>query len=468
MRDSGWRQEVYANPIWVMENFVVHPLTEGDLDTILANAGGRRAHPDADRRRKESADYLLGDAVIELKCLNEEGLDKRERQQKLASLFRNPEDDRPVVVIDRDRLPAGKQRQYDAVMRGPIKSAVNAASGQLKQSRSESLATTTSILFVVNNGYGALDHKALVKLVADRARNDTRSIDGVVVAGCYFHRDTFDSFFLWPIEYVPINLQRPFTSFERLREAWDEHANDFMTAVIRGDLASRNAKGPVKDLRFDMDGVTYIKPAPPLGRASPYFVQGRPRSNSSGIERCPPVATMFPDIRRDEWGLFCKEPGKTEIRYESYRALQADRGRAAASETKLRPFVPIAISYEGWRQWKKNRSADRSSSVAAFANNVFETRIREILFAARERSRSSILPARYVLAVTEEIGQDRANDVSQIFVVAQSPGQEPTTRAIVRNARIFHEHALALASAYAIAQGIECVMWERDQRYGWT
>lgn len=71
-----------------MEQFRIRPLSEADIDAVIEAAGGVRAHADADRRHSPGADYLLGEAVIELKALDDEGLVKPERQAKLATLFR--------------------------------------------------------------------------------------------------------------------------------------------------------------------------------------------------------------------------------------------------------------------------------------------------------------------------------------------------------------------------------------------
>ena len=83
-----------------MEPPRIRPIAEHDLDAVIQAAGGRRAHPDAFERKEFGADYLLGDAVIELKALDEDGLDKPERRQKLATLFRSYQPDRPVIVLD--------------------------------------------------------------------------------------------------------------------------------------------------------------------------------------------------------------------------------------------------------------------------------------------------------------------------------------------------------------------------------
>jgi hypothetical protein len=70
--------------------------------------------------------------------------------------------------------------------------------------------------------------------------------------------------------------------------------------------------------------------------------------------------------------------------------------------------------------------------------------------------------------VTDKIGQDRANDLSHIAVARQRVRGEPDIRSIVEDLRIFHEHALALGSAYAVAEGLDAVMWMRHRRYAWA
>jgi hypothetical protein len=59
-----------------------------------------------------------------------------------------------------------------------------------------------------------------------------------------------------------------------------------------------------------------------------------------------------------------------------------------------------------------------------------------------------------VLAVTEESGQDRANDVSEIAAVGERATEDPMIRPLAEKLRIFHEHAIALAAAYACVRGL--------------
>lgn len=99
----------------------IRPLSEGeDIDFVIAEAGGRRAHPDSDRRALRNSDYVLGRSIIELKVLEEEErLDKPEAQAKIAELFGSLDPDKPVVVIDPARLTEQGERDYRSIMRGP-------------------------------------------------------------------------------------------------------------------------------------------------------------------------------------------------------------------------------------------------------------------------------------------------------------------------------------------------------------
>lgn len=101
----------------------VHPINalhEKDVDEIIDRSGGRRAHEDADRRGKVGADYVLGGTVIELKMLDEEGLGKRERQERIADLFRDSQPNRPVVILDERLLSEAGLRKYRNAVERPI------------------------------------------------------------------------------------------------------------------------------------------------------------------------------------------------------------------------------------------------------------------------------------------------------------------------------------------------------------
>lgn len=407
---------------------------------------------------------MIGSSVIELKILEDEGLDKPERQQKLAKLFRERFPSRPTVVLDRSLLDTHGKRAYDRIVEGPVKTAVSSARQQLRQSRAEHNAAST-VLWVINNGYSSLSHSALMELVARRARNDSSDIDAVVVSGAYFYSDTFDSFFLWPIDLIPIHLNRHFQEFEALREAWNGLAMDRMNALMREPSAGDDTKGPVVDLSFQLEGITYVMPTPPMGRESNFFINGRPRSNSTGITSSPPVATVFAGLNRHEWCEFKRRHSQllSSADYEAWKAKEA----RACSECDLKPFIVTPITHMGWLEWARQQPEGTNISIHHYASDLFHQGILHVIGNARERTIESILPRRYMLLITEEIGQDLTFDVSHLAEVCTLPDGRDHLDEIWTDQRMFFEQALTVAAAEAIARGVECVFWQKDKTYAW-
>ena len=124
-------------------DFRVRRILEVEVERIVFSAGGSRAHLDSDKRKLRGADFVIGSSVIELKILEDEGLEKPERQQKLAKLFGEKFPTRPTVVLDRALLDEQGQRAYDRIFEGPVKSAVSSARQQLQQSRIEHCAKSS-------------------------------------------------------------------------------------------------------------------------------------------------------------------------------------------------------------------------------------------------------------------------------------------------------------------------------------
>ncbi|ROZ74949.1 hypothetical protein [Ramlibacter sp. WS9] len=409
---------------------------------------------------------MLGSSVIELKILEDEGLDKPERQAKVATLFRSQFPDRPTIVLDRSLLTADGQRTYDRIVEGPVKAAVGSARKQLEQSRAEHDVTTT-VLWIVNNGYTSLNHSALIDLVTRRARNDSSEIDAVIVSGGYIYSDTFDSYFLWPIDYVPIWVDRPFREFEALREAWHAFVMERMNSVVREVPTAADTKGPVVDVAFRLDGVAYVMPTPPMGNESKFFLNGRPRRNSTGIDSCPRVATTFASLSLHEWSEFHRHEPRLISGTSHNDWLRKEND--ARQESQLKPFVALPVTYAGWQVWATRQPAGAIVSVHHYATDLFQEAILAVIGAARERAAGSVLPRRYLLLVTEEIGQDRAYDVSHLAEFCTLPDGTDRVDELWTNRSMFFEHALAAAAAAAeaVARGFDLIYWEKDPTYAW-
>lgn len=447
----------------------IRPLSENIFTQIIESAGGRRAYSHDDRQTQKNADYLLGETVIELKTLEDEGLSKTPRQSKLASLFVDLNPDRPVHVLDRDLLDPAGQRDYDRAMEGPIKRAVKTAKRQLVQSRSDFPETSNSVLLLENNANTALDHDEIVQLVSRRARNDTSDIDGVVVAGAYLHSDGFDTFALWPIDYVPVHLDRPFREYDALRAVFHRYAERAMTAAIVDGLSDEMTKGPILDTGFDIDEITFVKPAPLLGNRSDFYVNGRPRANSTGIETSPPVVLTFPELTRTEWERFRSYMPNDRSLGSSFENWLVERERASAEGTLLRPFIPISVTLQGWVSTFGDVTPPRSfEPVRNYANALFQQAVIPVIESACDLEKTKLIPSRYILAATEQIGQDQANDVSDIFLFEEGLEKKPRVTELVRNARIFHVHACTLGAAYAVKYKVGSLRWKKDLTYSWS
>lgn len=453
------------NPL--MDHFRLRPISEPDIDQVVENAGGKRAHPDAERREQPGADYVLGNCVIELKSLDDEGLAKPERQAKLAALFRPFNSDKPVVVLDRNSLPSSQQRNFDRILEGPIKTAVSKARKQLKQSRLEHEETTTSIIWFINNGYTALDHDELIKLITHRVRNDTNEVDGVIVSGCYFHSDSYDSFFLWPFEYVPINPNKNFPESGDLHHAWQNLADRSMTALMQQAPGKQEVKGPVINTQFDIDNVTYVKPAPPIGGKSGFFRNGRPRLNSSGITTSPPVGLVFGDLSLGQWTIFHENLPNAQWLRTNHEDWKLERTDAAKQATDRQIFILIPVNWDAWVKWVGQPREHHHLTTHHYATYIFQERISVLLNEAKNINSVKTLPNRYMLIVTEEIGQDKDNDISHAVIVAENSDGTQDFEEIFSNQRLFHEYAMTLGCAHAIARGVEVVRWHKNKTYAW-
>ena len=95
-----------------LKPLVLHRVDERDFDEKIESHGGKRIDSPKEHATQSSADYIFDGAIIELKIVQEEGLEKPERQEKTGHLFSEQFPDRPVVVLDPGLLTTERQRRY--------------------------------------------------------------------------------------------------------------------------------------------------------------------------------------------------------------------------------------------------------------------------------------------------------------------------------------------------------------------
>ena len=443
-----------------MDYIRINPITESDFDSIVDDAGGSRI------AQEDSADYVLFEAILELKLVDEEGLRKRSRQRKLAKLFREQQPDSPVVVVDPQSLERETARRYYNIVAGPIQTHVKKAASQLKKTRARFSESSVRVLILFNNGYSALNHEEFKSICFKCATNDTMQVDWLIVGGMYFYSDTFDHYVLTPLEPIPINLSVNFPSVEKLQMAWGNFIDNFMTNYVRDGNLQTQGKMPVLDLSFKVDQTNFVRPAPKMGK-SEFWPEGeRPRKNTTGIESCPPVAKALPFFQPSDWKKFTDLfPFETFFR-ESYPewVLWVHRKETNWKDS-MKPLVPVPVSYQEFENYiNKPTDLCTISDLYECAAARFETMVRRVLDNIRDANMLRIVVPEYIYLEVTEIGQDKAYDLCSIYHVSKMLVADQR-KVLVKKANIFFEYGIALASAYAVKNGVSTVIYRKHSVY---
>lgn len=451
-----------------MLDFVrIDRLTENNFTEVIENAGGKRFSNDDSREEQLNADYMLENAIVELKLVEEEGLEKKTRQSKLSDLFINYKTS-PVIVLDPQILSEEDRKKYFNILEGPIKTHVKKASKQLKSTSIKAGNEKKKFLLIVNNGYSALDAEEFKRVVNKCVRNDTNHIDYVISCGIYYYSDGFDSYVIAPFELEKITSSVEPPEFDLILSSWHDFLNRYMSRFIIEPERRENARLPVLDLEFEVNGITFVKPTPPFGEKSKFWVAGRPRINTSEIKVCPLVAMTFPKLSRRAWNLMkntISDTWRLQDSYEEWVSFSLNEEKEYAND--LQPFVPIKVGFEKLIIQADEGHISNFYDLCNFVNKEFDKLAKEIIFSARNIDNTKVVVTKYVFLLTKEIGRDQKNDISSIYVVTDN-GRPEITEVILKNKQIFFEHGLSLASAYAVKTGIDMVLYHKDTKYAWT
>jgi hypothetical protein len=449
-----------------MEHLKIFNILESDIDALILAAGGERlSTASAERSSQRTADYRFNESVIELKLIDEEGMQKKERQRKISNLFKKNQPKSPVVIIHPSLLNETEKKEYYEIIEGPIKAAIKRANQQLKET-SARMECPCRVLLIINNSYQALDAREFEAIVTRRTLNDTRHIDHVIIAGVYFYGDTFDSYAFSEFKLVPIHLNIPFPSYESLKRAWSVMDEDLMTRLIKEPSSLKLNRLPVVDIHYEYDNITYVKPPPPMGERSQFFRYGRPRINSSGLTKCPPVGIVIPLLDYASWNLLKNCRADVYELKDSYGEYITWLDETEKKESKIRcPIIKMPVSLS--RKQIKSYKIFSFSDLCEFALNLFEEKVRAIEDGARAVDSALIEPISYMYLEIVEIGQDKHFDLASLWFI-RNLTLSPTKEQIFFKERIFYEYGVMLAASYAIKFNTEYVIYKRDVTFGWV
>lgn len=450
----------------MLEFIKINKITEEDFDGIIKKSGGKRYSPDHSKETELNVDYEFTDAIVELKLIEEEGFEKKERQIKLSELFLKYNKD-PVIILDTSVLSIEDKRKYYNIIEGPIKNNVKTASKQLKSTSEKKNNNVDRILIIFNNGYSALNIEDFKKVVEKCVKNDTTNIDYVICCGIYYYSDRFDSYTIAPFELISIRQNNEPVIYKEIQRAWNNFVDEFMKKFIVSEDISDNSKLPVLDIEFDIGGRTFIKPSPSFSSKSKFWLNGRPRQNSTKIDSDLSIAITFPKLNRAIWELLKQrliDSWKLKNTYEEW--VQYMLYNEKEYSTILKPFVPVMLNIEDIRHLLDANKIYNFSDLCQYAADKFNENYKRIVNSTQNVNEISIVLSKYIYVIIKEIGIDQKNDLSSIYIVENINDVE-RTKILVENERIFHEYALTLASAYAVKNDVDFILFHIDKKYSW-
>jgi hypothetical protein len=443
-----------------MEHMRIKRVSEADFDAVIKEAGGSRID------KPDSADYVLNEALIELKLAMKEGFEVRTRQQRLVDIFQRQQPKRPVVVIRPNSLDESGRRDYYNAVAGPIEGAVEKAARQLDKTAQRMNPRPVRVLVILNIGYTGLskDEFNNICFKCTHKRNYNGRIDWLVCGGIYYASDGFDNRVLSIFDDFPINVSCSFPSSERLRDSWHGFVSRMLRESFKGEIPLHQAKLPIDDLAFEVGGVRYVKPSPRNPKSNRWPSGQAPRRNTANDAHAH-VALTFPALSEKEWKLFKRSLPTVHYLQPSYREwLDFLHDEESNLNQPLEPFVPVSVTYEDFLEWvSKPITSCEFSDICRFSAHQFNLKVLDILGRAKEQEQTTIIVPEYIYLVVQEIGQDKANDLSSIYHVSETPGFE-RQEAIIENAQLYWEYGASVAAAYAVKRNVDIVMYSKMVR----
>lgn len=445
----------------MLKHIKIFNFTESDIDKLIQSAGGVKI-PEINNKNEFTSDYLINEAIVELKLINEEGFQKENRQKELGDLFEKNQPGKPVKIIHPKLLNKNEQKKYNNIIEKPIKTAIKKGNTQLKETNKR-LGGKTKVLLIINNGYQGLSASEFEDIAFNRTKNDTSNIDHLIITGIYFYGDSFDYYAMSAFKLYSLNVSAPFPSYNLLLNEWNQMLDKYMTSMIQSPDSLKLEKLPVVDISFEYNGNTFVKPPPPIGKESVFFRNGRPRLNNSSYKVCPPTALILPSLSYQEWSIISENKKIPELKnsYSEYLSFLIELENQ--ENNLLQPVLKMPVTLNN-HQLKQISNFAQLCENASIQFNIKAKNIAEQAYTLQNRR---ITPISYILLFQTEIGQDENFDLASLFYIRDSNFSSDETT-IFEDKRIIFLHALALAATYAIKYETDHVVIKKDNRFGWV
>jgi len=436
-----------------MEYLQFSSLSENDFDEIVLDAGGKR-YPYNPKNNELNCDYILDDVVIELKIIEEEPIEKEEKQKKFIELF--PADVETVILYPRKE----QKYSYYKILENPIKKALKKASKQLQVSETK-VNANLKIAIIMNNGLYMVSQKEFIDIAIRRAKNDTSGIDILIICSMHYYSDKFEMITLFEFKDFEINnvpYQNKKQIIEKLRSSWNKKMEQYMTEQITNPKLHRE-KEPIKDLVFESNGIRYVKPPIRWGKKSDFWMSSRPREDTS-IDNDLPLIVILPIFNNESYSyvkqyLINKEILKDSL--EDYMEWVDNNPRKFKNKIQLTVYVELTN-----KDLERNQKPFKMNDIQQYANIKYEKFYGEIEQEMEEYS-ENVNSNNYILVEIQEIGIDKANDIAFISHIVNNSKQEW----LVHGIRIKYEYAIHVAISFCMMLNAEKVYYIRNEDFKW-
>ncbi len=220
-------------------------ISEKDFEHIINRIGGNKIL----ETQKRTPDFKVKNILLELKDLQEESLENKQRQVSISKLFENI--DEYAINIDPSLDFGELTSSYHRLIKNTIKNHFKSASGQIKQyNKNNDFKSAGIVLF--NTGLYSLPHELFKKMVTDILNNETKTIEFALIFSQRMQTNGWDMYAVFASEWVgnqPIEL-------DRLKSELDKLVNKRMTEMMQKNDSS-NIIESQKPISFEIDNKVF-------------------------------------------------------------------------------------------------------------------------------------------------------------------------------------------------------------------
>jgi hypothetical protein len=228
-------------------------VSETFMDNVVKAAGGTRLPANGDGR---IADYRLGDWIFELKDLQEEGLLKKSRQERVLEVFKPYLGDTLETEIDPEVLSEVDRRRFEDLLGSPIQKQVKSASKQIRATKKKlGEPNLHGGLIYLNTGYMSLPFESMDPMVERYVRKDTTQIEATFCISIWVATNGFDT----NVVYRVRPAESPIPVIEALRRSFEKCFEGMMTDLVCGRIP-KNAKrvNPAAPVTFTVEDEHFV------------------------------------------------------------------------------------------------------------------------------------------------------------------------------------------------------------------